>query len=87
MEEDFNPDFQVSDLQTIHEAFQYIVKKYVQKEKKVANFLTAEQIRANHERRKSREESRRNSAVSDVEMKDKEKDNDDKSRYFRIYCM
>ena len=83
MEEDFNPHFQVSDLQTIHEAYQYILRKYVHKEQKVANFLTPEQIRANHERRKSRAESRRNSNVSDVDMKDNE-DDKEKSRY--IYC-
>ena len=83
MEDDFNPHFQVSDLQTIHEAYQYILRKYVHKERKVANFLTAEQIRANHERRKSRAESRRNSNVSDVDMKDNE-DDKEKSRY--IYC-
>ena len=65
---------QVSDLQTIHEAYQYLLRKYVHKENKVANFLTPEQIKANHERRKSRADSRRNSNAStggDVEMKDK----------------
>ena len=73
--------FQVSDLQTIHEAYQYLLKKYVHKEGKVANFLTPEQIRANNERRKSRAESRRNSAVeADVEMKDKGEGGGDKEK-------
>ena len=84
LEDEFNPHFQVSDLQTIHEAYQYILRKYVQKERKEANFLSMEQIRANHERRKSRSNSRRNSNVDDIEMKDNDKnggDNKEQSRY------
>ena len=86
MEDEFNPHFQVSDLQTIHEAYQYLLKKYVHKEGKVANFLTPEQIRANNERRKSRIESRRNSTasnISDIEMKDKSKEGADKEEKSR----
>ena len=81
MEDEFNPHFQVSDLQTIHEAYQHNLKKYVHKERKEANFLSMEQIRANHERKKSKSNSRRNSNVEDIEMKDKDDNDKEQSRY------
>lgn len=64
MDSDYDDEYDPNknpDLQTIHEAYQYLIKSYVDdaNRRKDASFLSLEQIRANHEKRKG-------SAKSDV---------------------
>ena len=56
MAEDFNIDLEIADLTTIHEAYQFLVKKYVENAEEYMNenFLTMEEIKANHEKRKKK---------------------------------
>ena len=42
MKAEFNINFTVADLSTIHEAFQFLMKKYVEEEAPDINFLTLE---------------------------------------------
>jgi len=58
MEAEFNVNFEVADLSTIHEAYQFLFKKYVADldNFKNENFLTAEEIRKKHEKRKKKRE-------------------------------
>ena len=61
MEAEFNINFEVADLSTIHEAYQFLFKKYVAEidTLKNENFLTAEEIKKNHEKRKKKREKRK----------------------------
>ena len=60
MESEFNPNFTVTDMSTIHEAYQFLVKTYVEeaKNRKENAFLSIEEIR-------KKNEARRNSIVAD----------------------
>ena len=47
--------FQVADLATIHESFQFLMKKYVDEEGPEIQFLNLEDIRKRHEKKKKKE--------------------------------
>lgn len=54
--ETFDPELEVTDMTTIHEAYQFLVNEYVENggQSIASCFLTIEQIRANNKRRGSR---------------------------------
>ena len=54
---EYNPYFKPADLPTIHEAYQFLLKNYVEscKNESQTQFLTLAQIKVNNERRKMRE--------------------------------
>ena len=72
MESEFNINFEATDLATIHEAYQFLVKKYVEDADKFKNenFLTPEELREMHEKKKKKRKNRE-------KEKEKEKDGDE----------
>ena len=48
--------FQVADLATIHESFQFLMKKYVDEELPDIQFLNLDDIRKRHEKKQKQEE-------------------------------
>ena len=69
MEAEFNINFEVADLSTIHEAYQFLFKKYVEDVDNLVNenFLTKEEIRKNHEKKKKKKKgSSKDMDVEDV---------------------
>ena len=68
-----------TNLSTVHEAFQFIYKKYVEDSSTNANFLTMDDIRRKNEERKKRR-SKSQTADKEDEMDPKLKDR--RSRYF-----
>ena len=63
---EFNPDLIETDLNTIHEAYQYLLKNYVDKcvDESETQFLSLAQIKMNNERRKLRRRSSNGTDVS-----------------------
>ena len=53
--DEFNPNFEVSDLSTIHEAYQFLIKTYVDdaERRKEKNMLTLEKMKREQELRRS----------------------------------
>ena len=74
MDAEFNINFQVADLATIHESYQFLYKKYVAEGDKVVNenFITAEELKKKHEKRKKKQKEKRekekNNKGMDVDM-------------------
>ena len=68
-----------TNLSTVHEAFQFIYKKYVEDSSTNANFLTMDDIRRKNEERKKR---RSKSQTADKEDEKDPKLKDRRSRYF-----
>ena len=54
-------NFEVADLATIHESYQFLYKKYVAEADKVVNenFITAEELKKKHEKRKKKQKEKR----------------------------
>ena len=71
-----------TNLSTIHEAYQFIYKKYVEDSSTNANFLTMDDIRRKNEERKKRR-SKSQTADKEVEMNQKLKEQ--RSRYIPMY--
>jgi hypothetical protein len=71
MDAEFNINFEVADLATIHESYQFLYKKYVAEGDKVVNenFITAEELKKKHEKRKKKQkEKREKNKGMDVDM-------------------
>ena len=74
MDAEFNINFEVADLATIHESYQFLYKKYVAEGDKVVNenFITAEELKKKHEKRKKKQKEKRekekNNKGMDVDM-------------------
>ena len=49
--------FQFADLATIHESYQFLMKKYVDDQAKDVQFLNLDDIRKNNEKKKNRKKS------------------------------
>ena len=60
MKAEFNINFEVADLSTIHEAYQFVFKKYVEDCSQDINFLTLEDIKKNNEKRKKKKSETEN---------------------------
>ena len=74
--DEMKPDFNGSEdtnLSTVHEAFQFIYKKYVEDSSTNANFLTMDDIKRKHEERKKRR-SKSQTENKEVEMDPKLKE-------------
>ena len=56
MEAEFNIHFEVADLATIHESYQFLMKKYVENQAPDIKFLTLDDIKKNNEKRKKKRE-------------------------------
>ena len=58
---EYNPNFKPADLPTIHEAYQFLLKNYVEscKNESQTQFLTLAQIKVNNERRLMKERNER----------------------------
>ena len=73
MKQDLN-GFEDTNLSTVHEAFQFIYKKYVEDSSTNANFLTMEDIRRkNEERKKKRSKSQNTDKEVEMDPKLKER--------------
>ena len=72
MKQDLNGS-EDTNLSTVHEAFQFIYKKYVEDSSTNANFLTMEDIRRKNEERKKKR-SKSQTADKEVEMNPKLKE-------------
>ena len=72
IKEDLNGS-EKTNLSTVHEAFQFIYKKYVEDSSTNANFLTMDDIRRKNEERKKRR-SKSQTADKEVEMDPKLKE-------------
>ena len=75
MEAEFNINFEVADLSTIHEAYQFLFKKYVCDAEKVKNenFLTPEEIMKNHEKRQKKKKAKESKNMDIEEITDMKK--------------
>ena len=63
-----------NDLSTVHEAFQFIYKKYVEDSSRNVNFLDMEKIRRNNEKRKKeRSKSQNGEEEEEIDQKSKER--------------
>ena len=56
MEAEFNINFEVADLATIHESYQFLMKKYVENQAPDIKFLNLDDIKKKNERRKKKRE-------------------------------
>ena len=70
MEQEFNINYEFADLSTIHEAYQFLIKKYVEDvdQLKNENFLDMEELKKKHQKRKK---SKKNEGEGGEEKKDK----------------
>lgn len=72
MESEFNINFAVADLSTIHEAYQFLIKKYVEDVDtlKNENFVDMEELKKRHEKKRKSRTPKDAGDHSDVEMAD-----------------
>ena len=72
LESEFNINFEISDLPTIHESYQFLYKKYVEDADsyKNENFLDMEEIKANNEKRKKKKKKKSKDKMDDMDVED-----------------
>ena len=68
MEQEFNINFEVADLSTIHEAYQFLIKKYVEDVDKLKNenFVDMEELKKKHKEKKHKKKSKEEKKLSKV---------------------
>ena len=77
MEAEFNIHFEVADLATIHESYQFLMKKYVENQAPDIKFLTLDDLKKNNEKRKKKK--------ADCSDEDEIRSNYSNSRYFILF--